>query len=45
MEYVRWNVEQNPEDGTAPVGVKVSSFAAEATAAESALIKVRVMQG
>ncbi len=42
-----WNGEQNPEEGAAPAGMGVSSFTAEATAAESALIKVskRVMQG
>ncbi len=36
-----WNGEQDPEEGTAPAGVGVSSFTAEATAAESALIKAR----
>ncbi len=36
-----WNGEQVPEEGTAPAGVGVSSFTAEATAAESALIKAR----
>ncbi len=34
-----WNGEQDPEEGTAPAGVGVSSFTAEATPAESVLIK------
>ncbi len=41
-----WNGEQNPEEGAARAGMGVSSSTAEATAAESALIKVnkRFMQ-
>ncbi len=47
IHAIWWNGEQVPEEGTAPAGVGVSSFTAEATAAESALIKARerVMRG
>ncbi len=43
-----WKGEQDPEEGTAPAGVGVSSFTAEATASKKVLkskVKERVMRG
>ncbi len=42
-----WNSEQDPEENAAPAEVGVSSFTAEITGIESALLKLseRVLQG